>query len=157
MSMCLSLDLSLFTAGPDVHRFAICFLPQHLGGQVTWCPCKSWKCTVKYDNMTILIQSCSKVFVMSHMGISLYQPTGLQCLHTKPRLLVSLHLNGQSKVGQFHSGVLALTGQEQILWLRGEWRQHFSCLNTQLYCLKHTHSQEQTHCACWHTLHNKNI
>lgn len=38
LCVCLSVQL---TAGPDVHRFAICLLPQHLRGQVTRCASKS--------------------------------------------------------------------------------------------------------------------
>lgn len=37
LNVCVSLQL---TAGPDVHRFAICLLPQYLRGKVSWCSCK---------------------------------------------------------------------------------------------------------------------
>ncbi len=43
---------------------------------------------------------------------------------TKPGLLVPLHFNGQAKVGQLDGGVLAFTGQEQVLRLGGRSGTH---------------------------------
>lgn len=65
-SMCMSPCLSLFTAGPDVHRFAICLLPQHLGGQVTRCPCESCNTTHIKHTMTDILTT-TQAFVDTHM------------------------------------------------------------------------------------------
>lgn len=44
---------------------------------------------------------------------------GERCkIHTKPGLLVTLHLNGQPEVSQLHRCPLHLTGQQQVLRLR---------------------------------------
>lgn len=40
-------------------------------------------------------------------------------IHTEPGLLVTLNLNGQAKVSQLHCCILALAGEEQVLWLEG--------------------------------------
>ena len=37
---------------------------------------------------------------------------------TEPSLLVALHLNSKSKVGQLHSRTFHLTGQQQVLRLQ---------------------------------------
>lgn len=42
---------------------------------------------------------------------------------TKPRLLVSLHLDGQAEVCQFHCGPFAFAGQKQVLGLQGDSHQ----------------------------------
>lgn len=42
---------------------------------------------------------------------------------TKPCLLVSLNLDGQAEVCQFHCGPFAFAGQEQVFRLWGESRQ----------------------------------
>lgn len=42
---------------------------------------------------------------------------------TKPRLLVSLHLDGQAEVRQFHCGPFAFAGQKQVLRLQGDSHQ----------------------------------
>lgn len=42
---------------------------------------------------------------------------------TKPRLLVSLHLDGQAEVCQFHCGPFAFAGQKQVLRLQGDSHQ----------------------------------
>lgn len=38
-------------------------------------------------------------------------------VQTEPRLLVSLHLNGQAEVGQLDGGSFGLGGQQKVLWL----------------------------------------
>lgn len=37
---------------------------------------------------------------------------------TEPGLLVSLHLDGEAEVGQFHRCSFRLGGQQQVLWLQ---------------------------------------
>lgn len=42
---------------------------------------------------------------------------------TKPCLLVSLHLDGQAEVCQFHCSPFAFAGQKQVLRLQGDSHQ----------------------------------
>lgn len=53
---------------------------------------------------------------LEKLASALCQPLTL----TKPCLLVSLHLNGQAEVCQFHCSPFAFTGQKQVLRLQGD-------------------------------------
>lgn len=75
-------------------------------------------------------------------------------MHTKPRLLVSLHLDGQTKIGQLDGSVLTLTGQEQVLWLDGEWREMLLLWRIRIPPQIHN-TDWQVHCTCRQTSAHK--
>lgn len=70
---------------------------------------------------------CAKVKFMKQINaqrLRIFAWESLKWPHTKPGLLVPLYFNGQAKVGQLDSGVLAFTGQKQVLRLGGRSGAH---------------------------------
>lgn len=95
----------VLTTGPEVNSFPVWILPQNLWREVTRSPCKACKHTHTRSNFNTALIS-ERVIVQECDGL------------TKPGLLVSLHLDGEAEISQFHRSSFRLGGQEQILRLK---------------------------------------